>query len=471
MSTIQTNDIRVQNARNLASMLTADPCYTFIGKPTPWSNDADPPVPNNSIKEYYDVQNELLTLKRISATDVVMMIPRVPWTSGLIYDMYRHDYNDSNRAFNGANNLKDAIYVVVNSMGSVYACLFNDGNSSSTVEPQSESYLPFYTSDGYQWQLLYTISANRMREYSTTNFIPVYVSEQPRPVGEITTIVVDNSGTGYTTSPAGYTNQVDYYYVPITGNGSNAVARLEIVGGRVVDVTIVRGGQNYTYAELNFIKDNCYGSLDDLDKNINKLDPEGLESFKSTVIIPPIGGWGSDNVHHTYASRVGVFSTLKYDMNDSLPDVEFRQTGILSNPESENRETLSAFKSISVTVQKGTFVVGSLIQQVRPDGIASGEVVGWDEENGVLSYIQVPSLHKDTNGDLIPFISNFIITGETAQGTPTDFTGNINGIDFVGGYSVPEFVKNTGLLTYLTNIRPVTRSPQQSERISFVISF
>ena len=470
MATIQTNDIRVQSARNLASSLLNDPSYTFIGRVTPWENDNDPPVPDNSLREYYDVQDELLTLKKISATDVVLMIPRLTWVSGIIYDIYRHDYNNDNKAFSGANNLKDAIYVVINSMGRVYACLDNDRNSQSLVEPQSESYVPFYTSDGYQWQLLYTISANRMREYSTTNFIPVYESEQPRPAGEITTVKIEDSGRGYTTSPKGYTNQIDYYYVPITGNGYNGVARIEIISGGVGKIDVVRGGRNYTYGTVNFVKDNCYASLNDYDRNINKLDPEGAETFKSTVIIPPVGGWGVDNRRALYASRVGVFSTLKYDMTDSVQDVEFRQVGILSNPDSDNDETLSAYKSIKVTVQKGEFEVGSLMQQVRPDGIAIGEVVGYDSVNEIVSYIQNPQIHADANGELISFIGDYVLTG-TAQATPTSFTGTLNGLDFIGGYATSEIIKNTGMLTYLTNIRPVKRNDMQTERISFVISF
>ena len=44
-------------------------------------------------------------------------------------------------------------------------------------------------------------------------------------------------------------------------------------------------------------------------------------------------------------------------------------------------------------------------------------------------------------------------------------------LDFIGGYATSEIIKNTGMLTYLTNIRPVKRNDMQTERISFVISF
>jgi hypothetical protein len=53
-----------------------------------------------------------------------------------------------------------------------------------------------------------------------------------------------------------------------------------------------------------------------------------------------------------------------------------------------------------------------------------------------------------------------------------DFTAtNINGLDFVDGYSVPLVTKYSGLMTYLANISPVVRDPNQSERINLIISF
>ena len=110
------------------------------------------------------------------------------------------------------------------------------------------------------------------------------------------------------------------------------------------------------------------------------------------------------------------------------------------------------------------------MQQVRPDGIAIGEVVGYDSVNEIVSYIQNPQIHADDNGELVAFIGDYVLTG-TAQATPTSFTGTLNGLDFIGGYATSEIIKNTGMLTYLTNIRPVKRNDMQTERISFVISF
>ena len=471
MATVQTNDIRVQNARNLIDCLTSNPSYTFIGKPTAWENESSPPVPDNSIKEFYKVHDDMLTLKKINTTDAVHMIKRQTWSTGAVYDLYRHDYNKDNPAFSTATNLRDANYYVVNSLGDVYVCLDNNLNARSTVEPQLKNNTPFTTSDGYQWLLIYSILSSEMRDYSTTNYIPVYEMTSPRPAGELTTIVIDNPGVGYTNNPSGYPNGVTYYYVPITGNGTGAAARVLVNNGRVTEVDVVRGGEGYTYANMSFVRGNCYASLADLDLEANGLDPLGLETFRNTVLISPPGGWGYDVEGQLNASKVGIFSDLRYDLSDIIKDVTFRQTGILLNPESTGAETLSAVYAINLVITSGQeFVVGTEVEQVVTDGTAKGLVVACDHMNNILRIVQDPELHADEDGNLYHFGGSEEITG-TAVGTPINFTGSLEDLNFVGGYAEPEITKYTGELIYLTNLRPVKREETQSERISFVIAF
>ena len=471
MATVQTNDIRVQNARNLIDSLTSNPSYTFIGKPTAWENESLPPVPDNSIKEFYQVHNDLLTLKKINVTDAVHMINRHTWSTGVVYDIYRHDYNKDNLSYSSASNLRNANYYVVNSVGNVYVCLDNNLNARSTVEPQMKNNTPFTTSDGYQWLMIYSILSSEMRDYSTTNYIPVYQMDNPRPAGEVTTVIIDNAGIGYTNNPSGYPNGVDYYYVPLNGNGTGAVGRVLVSNGRITDVDVIRGGSGYTFAEMKFVKGNCYGTLTDLDNESNPLNPEGLETFRNTVIINPPGGWGNDVEGQLNASKVGIFSDLRYNLSDTIKDTTFRQTGILLNPESTNAETLSAVISINCMITSGIeFKVGTEVEQTVQNGTAKGLVVGCDHENHILKVIQDPVLHADEDGNLYSFNGNADIIG-TAVATIINFTGTVQDLDFVNGYAEPELTKYTGELIYLTNLRPVKREDTQSERISFVIAY
>ena len=173
MSTVNTNNLRVKNAKNFVSSLQTDGAYVFIGRPiawdeTPTSNsglgplytgtDNSPPKPINNLREYNSVQDEMVSLNRIQSTEVYHMIPRNTWSSGAIYDIYRHDYSETNRSYSGASNLYNTTFIVINQNNDVYVCLDNNKNSQSTVEPQNTGNEPFYTSDGYQWLMVYGLS-------------------------------------------------------------------------------------------------------------------------------------------------------------------------------------------------------------------------------------------------------------------------------------------------------------------------
>ena len=101
--------------------------YSFIGLPnatdiqSDWDN-APPPIDN------FDYQNEVwetvIGLKKITAGDAKLVIPKITWRSGNTYDLYRHDYTTSNSAkVSGATNLYGSFFYVMNSEYRVYICL------------------------------------------------------------------------------------------------------------------------------------------------------------------------------------------------------------------------------------------------------------------------------------------------------------------------------------------------------------
>ena len=145
----------------------------FVGRQQPWASDAAPPTPVNNYEEYISTYNQMVSMNRIASTDVFHMIPRLNWTSGGAYDIYRHDYSINNRSLSGASNLLGASWITINSANKVYACLGNNKNTASTVEPQNTGNEPFYTSDGYQWLFLYSLTSEQLFAYGTNNFLPI----------------------------------------------------------------------------------------------------------------------------------------------------------------------------------------------------------------------------------------------------------------------------------------------------------
>ena len=483
MATINTNDLRIGNAKRFADSLSVN-SYVFVGRQQPWESDATPPTPINDYKDFISTYNQMVSLKRIASTEVFHMIPRLNWTSGGVYDIYRHDYSITRRSYSGASNLLNASWITINSSNQVHACLGNNKNTVSTVEPQNTGNEPFYTSDGYQWLFLYALGSDQVFTYGTNNFLPIIDTDSvTTTAGELYSVVIDVPGNNYTGSPAGVTNQLPFYFCNILGDGTGAVARISVDLGSITEVQVVRQGTGYTYANLDFVSGRAYQSLGDLDSGINGLNPLGDGTFSATVIITPQGGFGTDLVRELGSTRVGVFSSLNYDSYDFVEDMEFRQIGIVQDPQFvglNNPVTATACFSVKVLTYGGeaSFTVGEEITQDHTtrnaDYIARGTVVGYDIDTKVLKYTQDPEFHSSEMGVLHPFTDANYIVGTTSNkvGEPdVTFNGTDTNVTFTGGYASPEIAKFSGTLSYITNISPVLRQPAQTERVRLIVSY
>ena len=442
MASVTQNDLRITNAKNFVSYLNEGNSYMFIGRPTPWgadigalqarvtAGDNSPPYPENNWKDFYTVWNQMLGMNRIQVNEVHHMIPRIGWKSGVVFDMYRHDYYEYRRSHSNARNLYNARFYVISQNNNVYACLDNNYIGPSTVEPLAESDEPFYTSDGYQWLRLYQIDSTLLLTTSTNNFIPI-TDEKVNKVefGQVHTVYIDSRGDDYTSMPRGVNNNIPYYYCNINGDGTGAVARVQVEGGKIAEVRVVRHGEGYTYASLDFAANRVYESLVDLDNRENGLNPAGDGAFRSTVIIGPPEGWGTDLVRQLGATRIGVFSDFISQNNDYVSQSEFRQVGIVSNMDvvSETTpESLSMVYAIKVNELMGSMnedykMYETIYQKYKDDDdprieyVAYGQVVGWDDDNGIIRYIQDPRIHGDEFGKMYEFKGEAPIVGYSSD--------------------------------------------------------
>ena len=189
MSAIITDQIRILNAKNFVAGVSssANSYYSFIGLPNPTDYQSDweknPPAPKDSFNEENKYWDDMIALKKITASDTRQVIPKRQWTSGTVYDMYRADYSRTNTAkVSGATNLYNATYYVLNSEYRVYECLQN-GTTPETPNGKSSLDEPTFidlepraagtSGDGYIWKYLYTIKPSDIIKFDSTNFIPV----------------------------------------------------------------------------------------------------------------------------------------------------------------------------------------------------------------------------------------------------------------------------------------------------------
>lgn len=502
MTTVNSNDLRITNAKMLLNSINGPApsfdayTYMFIGRPLPWRDPADrsigdinPPNYNNNIEDYNSLNHQMVSLKRISDSYAYSMIPRYDWNSGVVYDMYRHDYSTKNSAASGATDLYNAKFYVVNSNFDVYVCLFNGSSPSnrngivSTVEPIGTNYEPFETADGYVWMHVYSIDSG-IQQFITPNYIPIDPTYSTTPVpGEVKTIVIDSAGTNYTSTPAGVPNPLPYYYCNVVGDGSGCIARVKVENGSVVKIEIVEPGTNYTYAKLNFTSGNVYKSRNDLENSVNSLNPLGDNNFNSTCIISPPGGWGADLIRQLGGTIVGIFGDFAMNQSDFINNISFRQIGILQNFQYaaeiyQNNLTLSAHYAILLNHTNGFDfeLLEDIYQTVVVGGsnkIAKGTLIGWDEDTKVLRYIQDPNLHTDSDGKLYSFGGSNDVVGQSSGtiGSIEISTEAVAGLIFDNGYASPEIVKFTGNLLYVSNIQPVQRNPNQTESIGIFVHY
>ena len=163
MPAIITNKFRIHNQEQFVesfSETAKNIYYLGIGRPQAFTTstrgdsrtdnegtDTTPLTPVDSVSDEFYAFDDMLAAKRITTSDVSFAIPRRNWTTGTIYDYYRHDYghfvtgstSSVQTANSGATTLFDSNFYVMTDDFNVYKCLDNNGDSASTVKPTGTS--------------------------------------------------------------------------------------------------------------------------------------------------------------------------------------------------------------------------------------------------------------------------------------------------------------------------------------------
>ena len=514
MSAIITDQIRILNAKNFISNVGVSAYYSFIALPNPsdyqsdW--DVNPPSPKDNFDQENDYWDTMVALKKINSSDVRQVITKKFWSSGTIYDYYRHDYSRSNPAkISGATNLYSSTYYVINQDYQVYICLQN-GTNPDTPDGRPSLDEPMFTDleprsagssgDGYVWKYLYTIKPSEVIKFETSDFIPVpadwasstaNVAVRNNAVdGSIKIITITNRGVGLGTANVTYTR------VPIKGDGTGAECTITIDNDSKVDsITVSNQGSGYTY-----------GNVDLIAKGV----PTGTTRPIFDVIITPTGGHGKDIYRELGAYNVLLYSRIENDNEnpDFITGNQIARVGIVENPESTSGTILSSDKASALFALRLTgagyssasFTADSYVKQTVATGTtAVGRVVNYDSNTGVLKYWQdrtvagfntvgtaqtTPSYGFDlteftsspsTGGSLtiIPSSGSNLTIDSAFTGISTVINNRTYylGQSFTNGISSPEVRKHSGNIIYVDNRPSITRSSNQKEDIKVILQF
>jgi hypothetical protein len=424
--------------------------------------------------------------------------------------MYRHDYSVTNTAsVSGATNLYSAFYYVLNSDFRVYICLQNgtdpenpngrpslDEPTFTDLEPRSAG----SSGDGYIWKYLYTIKANEVVKFESTDFMPVPsswgTSGDNAPVrdnavdGSIKIVTVTNAGVGIGTANETYTR------VPIEGDGSGAECTITVgADAKVSGVTVSNQGSNYSYGSVNLVGGNV---------------PTGTTIPTFDVIMSPQGGHGADIYRELGAYNVLLYSRIENDNEnpDFITGNQIARVGVIENPEvstgnvltSDKASVLSAIKLTGIGYSSALFDAdATFTQTVATGSTAVGRVVSYNQTTGVLKYWQDKTsfgftsagvgITNPTYGFNLTEFTSSPDTGGNVQITPS--TGSILEIDsnftgittvinnrtyylgqsFTSGIAGPEVKKHAGNIIYVDNRPSITRSSNQKEDIKIILQF
>ena len=270
--------------------------YHWLGKENTWRDFLSPFIPSstsdspgppaNNFRYDLHVRRDILTVKAITSSDVSYVVPRINWSSNIIYDMYDDAYttpieeaiqwtpsgiietddivkNNSiyYRAINagifgaiapshvngtvtngtvqlsyldrdtfaasGATSLETSRFYVLTSEFNVYKCIWNNNNLPSTIMPTTTpSDTIVDTADGYRWKFLYTIPVSLRNRFLSSDWMPVTTALKTPffSNGEITSLSIDNPGSGYIADVA-------------TGTGATSGANITLnISGTVTGV-------------------------------------------------------------------------------------------------------------------------------------------------------------------------------------------------------------------------------------------
>jgi hypothetical protein len=508
MSAIISDKFRILNAENFVTSLTgANSAYTFIGQP----NSSNPevgigitnwgfgPDPLDTLDQENRIKETLIALKKITSADIRRAVRKVTWTTGQIYEMYRHDYSIYNLSpITNSSSLYESNYYVINDNYRVYICLNNGTNADNPLGQISLDQPDFIdleprpagsSGDGYVWKYLFTIKPSDLIKFDTDAYIPLPENwgqtgteslsiKNNAVAGKIESVIITKYGNGY---PASST----FTGIPILGDGKDGeVTIITNSFGEVSDVIVTNGGYGYTKGLIKF-QSGAPGIPSSLSSsgNIAQFD----------VIIPPKGGHGYDIYNELGANRVIIHS--RFETESENPDVivgnDFATVGIIYNPTVQNQlDYVSALGGLKLTGGNANYVVDQKITQTIGTGkTAIGYVASWDNDTKILRYYQPVGAAGESVGYVLHKFTSTIGTGGSltivnssgnSLNIDTSFTGittNVNGkiynlgSNYISGISSSEYESGSGTIIYIDNRQPILRSLSQKEDIKIIIEF
>jgi len=405
--------------------------YAIIGKQTPWNDGTEiVPTPGETIEDLNEYWRRAYGARSASLFNANFVVPRIDWTENTVYNTYQSTTN----------------FYVRNSVDQVFKCLNNNNFAPSTFEPAltlSTTSLeePFIiTPDGYKWKYLYTISSFQKQWFMNEEWMPALRNKfvvDAAINGSIDIVNIVNSGNNYVNGPV-------QDIITVEGDGTGAILKANVAGGKIQDIIIQDRGTNYTRANVRF------------------SDIEGGVGFgaEAVALISPQNGHGFDPVFELRANNIMTCIQFEGPGPDSIYPTEndFREVTLVHNPKLAGTDELATdeFYSLYTTINTspgiGDFNNDEIIFQGVTFGAStfSAEVLDFDEVKNEL-YV------NNVKGEIA---LNQAIKGFSSGATrvATRITS-------------PTMKLYSGKTLFVSQKEKISRDDNQIDKIRFIVSF
>jgi len=471
----------------------SDRYYLGIGRAEEWDSDNAPPVPNSGVNEQLRFQESLQSIQIIN--NISYVVPRYNWTAGNVYSAWSNDYGSDLGFISSSTRIEHPYYVITDDL-QVFVCIQQGKTAqgvsrNSLYKPTDTSGVPFAAGDdGYIWQFLFAVDANRSRNFLTSSYIPVekildsseggplasdlsvartqqLALQKAAKTGQILGVAVDSGGTGYTSAPTVTITPIPRIGSTTIVEAAQAIANVnsngqvyEIVMKDSANAPYFTFGEGYKHAHVSVTGGGGSGAV---------LRP--LITFDS--------GLQGNHISSLSSSGIMFSNTLTGNVSGDFNVVnDFRQIGIIKNPLKDSADFGSftgvigdsAVSSATAQAYHKLYVSGSagFAANITGDQTLQQSTSG---AKAILDYFDA--------ANEIAYVHQTRVTGFTAF----DSTNNISFLQSGSSIGTCAIVANTtgpnlrpaevnnfsGEVIYIDNRSPITRDDEQTEDIKIVI--
>lgn len=498
--------------------------YMGIGRSYPWnhvSGDDEISTPYNNLNGENADWEDMMTLKRITTSEMSHGIKNVKWEANTKYDAFRPDWtgdpltgklkaraNLSNpQAGDRPYDLSESDYYVITSDTNVWICISNNPDSDgvpglSTVAPDlgtdvvdaglSASYPASASlkrcSDGYVWKKVCTVSNDEVIKFATFEYFPVKTAtvagaqktlqdNSLNNKGGIFEIIVTNTGLLDSNIAAGSyliqnaeagtenVNGTGTAILKIKGNGTGLKYIVDVInssGKKVSKIRVVDPGSGYTFARPEVVGGGTIApTLEFLYTPLRGLGVDPVMDLSAFNFIA-YAKWALDG---------GGTQDAPVDKKEITVQNDYRKVSLIANPKLLAGGSVATDNYIEMmyyaTCTSHTFIEDDILEYDGGNGIVRGRIIDGDATHFRFVKTRTENNEGTANAALPASAPN------TAFGTGAGYADSTNTRSATNVTSVdsPEVIPGSGDIIYTNYRAAIQRSVGLTEEIKIVVEF